>query len=102
MSNITLQGFKDDDPEAGNISLLRNGSNEIVGITVSTVDCNGNNIQTTLSTAETLLVDALGIGVIVITAIEDKTSWYYFEVGAVFFIFKKSTFKSLTRVKVDP
>lgn len=83
MSNITLDDFKITSPGDGNISLLRNESNEIVGMTVSTVDCNGNNIQTTLATAETLLVGALGIDEIVITAIEDKDSWYYFEVEPI-------------------
>ena len=79
----TADVFKEESPGDGNISLLRNGSNEIVGMTVSTVDCNGNNIQTTLATAETLLVGALGIDEIVITAIEDKDSWYYFEVEPI-------------------
>ena len=79
----TVDTFKTTDPLAGNISLLRNSSNEIVGMTVSTVDCIGNNIQTTLATAETLLVGALGIGEIVITDQQEQDSWYYFEVEPI-------------------
>ena len=79
----TVDDFKLDNPGDGNISLLRNDSGEIVGMTVSTVDCIGNNIQTTLATAETLLVGALGIGEIVITDQQDKDSWYYFEVEPI-------------------
>lgn len=77
---IGLSQFINTPPTAENIQALVSSS-MVIGLTISTTDCNLNNFQRSLSQLNTISVDGLNNNQpINITSRQSKNSYYYFEV----------------------
>jgi len=78
--SVGLSQFINTPPTAENIQALVSSS-MVIGLTVSTTDCNLNNFQRSLSQLNTISIDGLNNSEpINIVARQAKNSYYYFEV----------------------
>jgi len=77
---MTLTDFKNTDPGLGNISMLRDDSDNISNITISRTDCNLTSYDTSLSQLTGLLIKLDDNLTVVVENVTNYTGYYHLEV----------------------